>query len=335
MYREYALASVPGATSDPELPTRPNFEYKSETGRPLARVKYGARMGTKRSCVLVALVLLFVAALIPTAAEARFGKRSSSGGGAASGGGYHGSSGGVSYGSRFSGPYRYSFAPSFYYGWGFGYYPYFGYYPPYYYTPYAYPVPDQPVLVQRAPPPVIKTTISAEGQAFGNLDSRGYHSSDGGTVGAKLAFEGRRLGVTARFTEIFAPREDRAINPGTDQIGLFNIFATYAIIASPYGRLRVEGGVTSAFAPDLVVAGPGGGVSAVVGLGPLGLEGAIHGTPWPYRELDWNAGLAVNLGPVGFHGGWRRIFLDDRGLVDNVIHKDAFSGPYLGIGLTL
>ena len=113
------------------------------------------------------------------------------------------------------------------------------------------------------------------------------------------------------------------------------MYATYALIASPFGRLRVEGGLTSAFAPDLVVAGPGAGFSGVINLGPLGIEGAIHGTPWPYRQLDWNAGLAINAGPVGFHGGWRRIFLDDRGLVDNVIHKDAFSGPYLGIGLTL
>ncbi len=292
-------------------------------------------MGSKRSCVLVALVFFVVAVLFPTSAEARFGKRSSSGGAAGSGG-YHGSSSGATYAPRYYVPYRSSFAvwPSFYYGWGFGYYPYFGYYPPYYYDPYAYPVP-QPVLVQRGPPPIIKTTISAEGQAFGSWDGRGYHSGDGGSVGAKLVFEGQRLGINAQFTSIFAPREDRAINPGTDQISLFNVYATYALIASPHGRLRVEGGLTSAFAPDLVVAGPGAGFSAVVNLGPLGLEGAIHGTPWPYRELDWSTGLAINVGPVGFHGGWRRIFLDDRGLVDNVIHKDAFSGPYLGIGLTL
>lgn len=293
-------------------------------------------MVTKRTS-LVALAFFTIAALVPASAEARFGKRSSSGG-ASSGGGYHGASGGATYYvPRYYAPYRYSYYawPSFYYGWGFGYYPYFGYYPPYYYSPYAYPVPEQPVLAQQAPPPVIKTTISAEGQAFGNWDSRGFHSSDGGSVGAKLAFEGRRLGVNAQFTSIFAPREDRAINPGTDQISLFNVYATYALIASPLARLRVEGGLTSAFAPDLVVAGPGAGFSGVVNLGPLGLEGAIHGTPWPYRELDWSAGLAINVGPVGFHGGWRRIFLDDRGLVDNVIHKDAFSGPYLGIGLTL
>jgi hypothetical protein len=293
-------------------------------------------MVAKRSSTfLVALAFFIIAGLAPTTAEARFGKRSSSGG--ASSGGYHGSSGGGTYYvPRYYAPYRYSYAwPSFYYGWGFGYYPYFGYYPPYYYSPYAYPVPQQPVLVQQGPPPVIKTTIAAEGQAFGNWDSGGYHSRDGGSVGAKLAFEGRRLGVSAQFTSIFAPREDRAINPGTDQISLFNIFATYALIASPHGRLRAEGGLTSAFAPDLVVAGPGAGFSGVINLGPLGLEGAIHGTPWPYRELDWSAGLAINVGPVGFHGGWRRIFLDDRGLVDNVIHKDAFSGPYLGIGLTL
>jgi hypothetical protein len=300
-------------------------------------------MVAKRSTLLVALVSAVVFVLAPASAEARFGKRSSPGG-ASSGGTYHGASGGGAYyAPRYYGGYRYYGWPSFAYGASFGYYPYFGYYPPYYYYPYGYypygyPVPEQPILTQQAPQPTIKTTISAEGQTFGTLDSRGYHSQGGrgGTVGAKLGFEGQRLGVIAQFTSIFAPREDPVIGySSTDTIGLFNIYATYALIASPHGRLRIEGGLMSAFAPDLTVAGPGGGFSAVVNLGPLGIEGAIHGTPFPYRQLDWNAGLALNLGPLGLHGGWRRIFLDDRGLVDNVIHQDVFSGPYLGIGLTL
>ena len=289
-------------------------------------------MGTKRSAVLVALVFLVAAVLVPTSAEARFGKRSPSAGTS----GYHGASGGgVYYAPRYYYGAPYAAYPSFYYGFSFGYYPYFGYYAPYDYAPYPYPVPDQPVLVQPAPPPVIKTTVSVEGQAFGTLDSRGYRSSDGGSVGAKLGFEGDRFGVNGQFTSIFVPHDDSAVYPGTDQISLFNVHASYALIAAPIARLRVELGLMSAFAPDLTVAGPSGGFSAVINLGPLGLEGAIHGTPLPYRELDWNTGLAINIGPVGFHGGWRSITLDDRGLVDNVIHKDTFSGPYVGIGLTL
>ena len=287
-------------------------------------------MGAKRSAVLVALVFLVVGTLVPTSAEARFGKRSSSPGSS----GYHGASGGGAYyAPRYYAP-PYAVYPSFYYGFSFGYYPYFGYYAPYD-VPYAYPV-DQPVIVAPAPPPpVIKTTISVEGQGFGTLDSRGYHSSDGGSVGAKLNFEGHRFGVNGQFTSIFVPHDYSSAYPGTDQISLFNVHVSYAMIAAPIIRLRAELGLMSAFAPDLTVAGPSAGFSTVINLGPLGLEGAIHGTPLPYRELDWNTGLAINIGPVGFHGGWRRIFLDDRGLVDNVVHTDVFSGPYVGIGLTL
>src|SRR5215813_3234314 len=252
-------------------------------------------MGTKRSAVLVASVSLVVAALLPTSAEARFGKRSP----AAGTSGYHGASGaGVYYAPRYYYGAPYAVYPSFYYGFGFGYYPYFGYYPPYYDVPYAYPA--EAVIVQPAPPPVIKTTISAEGQSFGTLDSRGYHSSDGGSVGAKLNIEGNRFGVNGQFTAIFVPHESSIAYPGTDQISLFNVHASYAMIAAPFARLRAEIGLMSAFAPDLTVAGPSAGFSAVVNLGPLGLEGAIHGTPLPYRELDWNAGLAINVGPVGF-----------------------------------
>jgi hypothetical protein len=294
-------------------------------------------MVAKRSTVLVALASTLAVALAPAPAEARFGKRSAPSGGN-SGGGTHGASGGGApyyYGPRYYGaPYRYYGWPSIYAGWGYGYYP-FGYYPPYYY-PYAYPVPGEPVLVQQAPGPKITTILAVEGQTFGTLDSGGYHGrGNGGAVAAKLGFEGQRLGVNLQFTSIFIPRDDVSFSSGHDTISLFNIFGTYALIANPHGRLRIEAGLTSAFAPDLTVAGPGGGFSAVILLGPLGIEGAIHGTPFPYRQLDWNGGLALNLGPLGLHGGWRRIFLDDRGLVDGFSHKDTFSGPYLGLTLTL
>jgi len=292
-------------------------------------------MVVKRSILLVALASTLAVALAPSPAEARFGKRSGSSGGN-SGGGVHGSSGGggVYYGPRYYAPYRYYGWPSLYAGWGYGYYP-FGYYPPYFYDPYAYPVAGQPVLVQQAPGPKITTTLALEGQTFGTLDSSGYHGrGNGSALGGRLAFEGQRLGINLQFTAISAP-VDNVSSPQRDTIGLFNVYGTYALISHPHGRLRIEAGLTSAFAPDLTTAGPGGGFSAVILLGPVGIEGAIHGTPFPYRQLDWNTGLALNLGPLGLHGGWRRIFLDDRGLVDSTSHTDTFGGPYLGLTLTL
>jgi len=318
------------------LPKR-NFEYNDE------KVVSGAGPGflervmvVKRSTLLVALASTLAVALAPSPAEARFGKRSGSSGGN-SGGGVHGSSGGggVYYGPRYYGPYRYYGWPSLYAGWGYGYYP-FGYYPPYFYDPYAYPVAGQPVLVQQTPGPKITTTLALEGQTFGTLDSGGYHSrGNSGAVAGKLGFEGQRLGVNLQFTSIFIPRDNVSLGSGHDTIGLFNLYGTYALISHPHGRLRIEAGLTSAFAPDLTVAGPGGGFSAVILLGPVGIEGAIHGTPFPYRQLDWNTGLALNLGPLGLHGGWRRIYLDDKGLVDGIRNTDVFSGPYLGLTLTL
>lgn len=294
-------------------------------------------MGAKRSILLVAVASTLAVALAPTPAEARFGKRSGGSSGGSSGGA-HGASGGgaVYYSPRYYSPYRYYGYgwPSFYAGWGYGYYP-FGYYPPYYYTPYAYPVAG-PVLTQQAPGPKITTTLALEGQTFGTLDSSGYHSrGNGSAVGGRIAFEGHRLGVNLQFTEIFAPIDNVSVSTGTDNIGLFNIYGTYALIAHPNARLRVEAGLTSAFAPNLTVAGPGGGFSAVILFGPLGIEGAIHGTPFPYRQLDWNTGLALNLGPLGLHGGWRRIYLDDQGLVDGNRNTDVFGGPYVGLTLTL
>ena len=71
------------------------------------------------------------------------------------------------------------------------------------------------------------------------------------------------------------------------------------MIANEYGRLRIEGGVNSAFAPDMTAIGVSGGVSTVWGVaGPVGIEGAIHYTPYPFIDVDWNAGFVLNLSPA-------------------------------------
>jgi hypothetical protein len=181
---------------------------------------------------------------------------------------------------------------------------------------------------------VIKLTLGAEGQAHtsGQAFSGRQGFTGGGSVAVNLRLEGQRFGMNTQFTSIFVKPDDGSV--GTDTLRLFNIYATYALVANDRGRLRLEAGLNSAFAPDLSVAGPGVGLSAVLRIaGPLGIEGAVHGTPFPYRELDWNAGVALALGPLGLRGGWRRIWLDDRGLVDGTSHRDAFSGPYVGLAV--
>jgi len=304
-------------------------------------------MVAKRSFLLVAVVSTVVLALAPTTAEARFGSRSggSSGGHSSSGGTSHAATGvgGSTYGGpRYYGGYGYryyGYYPSFYYGWGFGYYPYFGYYAPYYYPAYAYPVapPQQPTVAQQAPPPVVHTTITAEAQAVGSSGSGTFSTDRGGIVGLSARIEGERLGLNARFTSIF-PQWGNTFDSyvGWEAIKLFDLFITYALISTPHSRLRIEAGLSSAFTHWLTTAGFGGGLSLVANVfGPLGIEGAVYGTPYPYRELVWSGGLSLTFGAVGLHGGWRRIFLDDRGLVDGVVNKDSFSGPYASLGITL
>ncbi|HME91348.1 MAG TPA: hypothetical protein VKE49_07980 [Myxococcaceae bacterium] len=153
----------------------------------------------------------------------------------------------------------------------------------------------------------------------------------GATFGLQLGVEGARWGAYAQATGIVFKGSGLFSD---ETIGLVNGYVTYALIADPRLRLRLEAGITSAFATDLAVVGPGVGASGLFRvIGPLQLEGAVHGTPFPYLQLDWNAGVGLDFGAIALHGGWRRIMLDDRGLVDGVINRDVFSGPFLAVSV--
>jgi len=216
------------------------------------------------------------------------------------------------------------------YGAWHGHYGFYGYYAypsePYSAYPYAYPAP-YPYYPPPPPPPSGPPSISISFGADGVLSYRG----SSGAFGLALAVDSPRFGINAQFTSIYPPAE-LGFGGVHDNIGLVNLFATYSVVASRDARLRLEAGVMSAFAPDLVAVGPGFGASLIVGaVGPVSFEGSAHFTPYPFREFDSNLGLAVHAGPAGIRGGWRRIWLDDRGLVDQVSHQEVFSGPYLGL----
>jgi hypothetical protein len=68
--------------------------------------------------------------------------------------------------------------------------------------------------------------------------------------------------------------------------------------------------------------------------GPLDFEARMQVTPFPYRQVDASAALALHLGAVVLRGGYRGMVLDDAGYVDGVVHVDTFHGPYFGLGLT-
>ncbi|MFL5345672.1 MAG: hypothetical protein ACJ8AT_12830 [Hyalangium sp.] len=156
----------------------------------------------------------------------------------------------------------------------------------------------------------------------------------GGGVGVNLflTFEGERLGLDGRVTGLALPTDDGT--DGSDEISVARVHLTYALVAQDHLRWRVEAGFSSAKAPDLEVFGPSLGTSleARVG-GPLNLELSLQGTPFPYRQVDTHAALALRAYPFVFRAGWRTLLLDDAGLVDGVEHQDILSGPFAGIGL--
>ncbi len=194
-------------------------------------------------------------------------------------------------------------------GWGFGYRSW-----------WLDPVPEAPAAAVLTAP--LAATLTVDGQAH----------QWGASLGAGAAAEGERWGVSLQYVGIFAVADDGS--QSIDAIHLFNAHLTFALVGDAHGRIRLELGGDSAFAPDLIVLGPSIGVSGAMGLvGPFGIEAQAHLTPFPFRQVDWNAGLTLTLGRIALRAGWRQTWLDDAGLVDGVAHQDVFSGPYLGVAL--
>lgn len=302
-------------------------------------------MGRSMSSMWVALA--GAALLLAAPAEARFGKKSGSSNSSSSsssskGSNYHSASGvgesdsdgngggggqvstpaptGHYYQSYYYGDPYYRPWYGGHYGWGFGYRPLlFG--------------PTYTVVEQRPPPqPEQQSPVTASLAAGATI--LGSSSGTGAGIDLSAAFEGERLGFNLSWSGLYIPADDGSLD--TDSIKLFNGMLTYSIISRPEGRLRLEGGGMSAWAPDLIVLGPGLGVSGVLGiLGPLGLDASVRMTPFPFRQIDAQAGLTIGLGPVGIRGGYRSVFLDDAGLVDGIVHTDLFAGPYVGLELVL
>ena len=151
-------------------------------------------------------------------------------------------------------------------------------------------------------------------------------------VSADLLLEGQRWGLGLQATGLGFPAEDGA-SVG-DSIVLFRAHATYALVALPRLRLRAEGGVATAHAPDVTFVGPAIGASLEACLvGPLDLEVRASVVPFPYQAVDASAGLAVHLGALTLRGGWRGLVLNDQGWVDGVTNEDALAGPQVGVAL--
>jgi hypothetical protein len=286
-------------------------------------------------------LLAAVAMALPTAAEARFGKSGGGGGGSksssshssssgsssssssSSSGNYHaavpvGSRGGSGGGYAPYATYRESWwAPRPWYGWGFGYYPVVA--GPAYY----------PEQTEEASPADFHLTLGISGQAVN--PGQNY---TGGAASFQFAMEGEHFGFSSELLSFMLPAEDGS--GAVDRISLVDANLTYALVSNAHGRLRLEGGLSSAVAPDIAFFGPDFGVSGALGLlGPVSIDFSLRAVPYPFRKVDWSAGLAVPLGPFALRGGWRVTWLDDAGYVDGVQHVDTYSGPYLGLAIAL
>jgi hypothetical protein len=165
------------------------------------------------------------------------------------------------------------------------------------------------------------------------LGLQGGPITDGGAVDLFVGLEGRRFGVDARITGMGLSAEDGSV--GSDTISLMEAHLTWAIVSLQRVRLRAEAGVSTANAPDISFLGPSLGMSLEACVaGPLDLEARMQVTPFPHRQVDTSAALALHLGALVLRGGYRGMVLDDAGYVDGVRHVDTFHGPFFGMGLT-
>jgi hypothetical protein len=177
----------------------------------------------------------------------------------------------------------------------------------------------------RQPRPAPLVHLNVQGDSFGDT---------GGALGFAMALDGQRWGMDARVTGIALATDDGSA--GTDRITLLDAHLTFSPWSSERGRFRLETGLASAHAPDAIFLGPSfaASLAACLGPSPLDVEARIQAVPFPQRQLDMQAGLALHLGSVNLRGGWRTLFLSDAGHLDGVVHSDLFSGPYFGLGLS-
>lgn len=154
----------------------------------------------------------------------------------------------------------------------------------------------------------------------------------GPSVDLLLAFEGEQMGVDGRILGMSLPTDDGT--EGSDGITLASAHITYALVGTDRLRLRLEGGVTNARAPDISFVGPSIATSFDARLLPsLDFESRVQVTPFPYRQIDAQGGLAYKPYPWAIRAGWRALMLDDAGRVDGVVHRDYFNGPFISFGL--
>jgi hypothetical protein len=241
--------------------------------------------------------------------------------------------------------------PNPYYGRGYG-YGYYGFYDPwdpwarYYYNPaWAWPFMGPGAYRpfgrhydlmwgRRMPPPSVEVDEKAGSIPKAVFSADAGLVAQGRALGFALQADGERFGLSARLHMLDLETDDGS--PGRDNISLLSLKPSALLVSTESLRVRVSGGLDVAFAPDVIMVGPGVGSSAQVRLlGPLKAEASVNWTLLPFTQLTGDAGLAADWGPMGVRGGYRAIYLNDQGRVDGYVNRELFTGPYVGLGLHL
>ncbi|PTL77917.1 hypothetical protein [Vitiosangium sp. GDMCC 1.1324] len=212
------------------------------------------------------------------------------------------------------------------------------YYPP---APPVYvgPAEPDPTYVTSEPPGVSwdEERFAARHHRNFTLGLEGSILQEGSAVGLHLGVEGERLGAFLRTSGLTLRADDGSGEK--DSISVTELHASVAVLKGWAGRLRLEGGLSIAKAPDVTFVGPSVGISSELFLLDfLSLEARAQFTPWPYRQLDAAGGMVWYLGGwrlFALRGGVRALVLNDAGKVDGVVHQDVLPGPYLAFGLAI
>ncbi|WNG13345.1 hypothetical protein [Cystobacter fuscus] len=182
--------------------------------------------------------------------------------------------------------------------------------------------------------PARQEQFEEEGSArLVRLGVEAQSARQGSGLGFHFGLEEERWGIATRLGGLSLKAEDDA--GGRDRLYQADAHVTYAAAVSERGRLRIETGVAAVRAPDATFVGPSLALSFErCLLGALDLEGRIQWVPLPHLQVDGQIGLALHLGALTVRGGWRGLYLDDRGLVDRVVHTEGLGGPFGGVGLS-
>jgi hypothetical protein len=166
-------------------------------------------------------------------------------------------------------------------------------------------------------------------ELVGNVQGVGY---DAAASGVRLIIDGRQLGLETSLQGFVLPSMDYIDE--YDRIRLLNAQLTMPVVDGARGRLRLTGGATAVFAPDVTMVGPTVGSSLSLRLvGPFTADAHLAVTPWPFIGVDSRVGVGLQAAFLKLELGYRATYLDDRGEVDGYRNTDLFVGPYFGLGV--